>query len=84
MWRITDSGYETDSPKFQDSVVCDVHDVSSDEDEEEEKFHVDSFLTFPKKLVGSQNIHSTMINSAMINALIDTGSQVSILSATMY
>ena len=41
----TDSGYETDSPKPVDSVVCDVHEVDDiEEDEIKEKLHVDSFL----------------------------------------
>ena len=40
-----DSGYETDSPKPIDNVVCDLHEVSDDEEEEiKEKLHVDSFL----------------------------------------
>ena len=56
MEDLTDSGYETDGPKPVDSVVCDVHEVSDNEEEEiKEKLHVDSFLSFPNKLIGRQN-----------------------------
>ena len=87
MEDLTDSGYETDGPQSKpvDSVVCDVHEDSDKDDEEpKEKLHVDSFISFPNKLIGRQNTHYTMINGAMINALIDTGSQVSIMSTSMY
>ena len=41
-------------------------------------------FTLPANLVGKQNIHKVLLNGALIDSLIDTGSQVSIINEGMY
>lgn len=43
-----------------------------------------SLVTFPSNLIGKQNLHYVLLNGAPIQALIDTGSQVSIMNEGMY
>ena len=45
---------------------------------------VNTLVTFPNKLVGSENVHSILLNGAVVRSLIDTGSQVSLISKSLY
>ncbi len=43
-----------------------------------------SLVTCPSSLIGKQNIQEVEINGTAIKALIDTGSQVSLISNSLY
>ena len=47
-------------------------------------YYISDLISYPNKLVGKTNIHTVRINGAEIDSLIDTGSQVSIISYNLY
>ncbi len=47
-------------------------------------YYINGLITYPKKLVGKTNIHTVSINGSKVDSLIDTGSQVSIISHNLY
>ena len=55
-----------------------------DENEIHPYNQINAFVTFDKKLVGRENNHVVNLNGAPFSCLLDTGSQVSLLSKSMY
>ena len=43
-----------------------------------------SLVTCPNRLIGKQNVQEVEINGTAVKALIDTGSQVSLISNYLY
>ena len=43
-----------------------------------------SLVTCPKSLIGKQNLRQVEINGTVVKALIGTGSQVSLISNSLY
>ena len=52
--------------------------------DKEQTHSLNTLVTFPNKLIGRENVHPILMNGAVISALIDTGSQVSIISQSMF
>ncbi len=45
---------------------------------------LNSAISFPNRIVGRANLHPVMLNGVIIQSLIDTGSQVSLMSESLY
>ena len=73
-----------DSPLHLETVqVSYIHDTPAKADKEN-VYSLNTLVTFPNKLVGRENLHPILMNGAVVTALIDTGSQVSLISQGMY
>lgn len=81
--ELGDQGPKSVDERQDNSYIYELHDVSETVTRSRTN-SINTLVTFPNKLVGRENISPVLINGAVINSLIDTGSQVSLISKSLY